>query len=170
MAEHLRWLPTVQGWLGVRQMNSFFFYFKWSLVFVLVWLLVYSRDVTVSCVLLGGEAPTVPVCCHSLGKGHGAVAREGGELPCPRSGSGCLSLHVSPGPVGKHRVLQCPAETAAGAAGRLQGLTSRVVQTRCFPLFPFPITRELLLLHSHGTGQHWVFPWSCCCDSSSHPL
>lgn len=40
--------------------------------------MVYSRALIVPCVLLRGEAPTVPVCCHSLGKGHGAVAREGG--------------------------------------------------------------------------------------------
>lgn len=57
-------------------MSSFFK--KWGLVFVLVWLMVYSRDLLVPCALLGGEAPTVPVCCHSLGKGHCAVARKGG--------------------------------------------------------------------------------------------
>lgn len=55
-----------------------YFFKKWGLVFVLVWLMVYSRALIVPCVLLGGEAPTVPVCCHSLGKGHGAVPREGG--------------------------------------------------------------------------------------------
>lgn len=65
-------------------MSSFFK--KRGLVFVLVWLMVYSRNLIVPCVLLGGEAPAVPVCCHSLGKGHAAVAREGGD--CPVRGQG----------------------------------------------------------------------------------
>lgn len=162
MAEHFGLLPTVQGWLGIRKMSSFFK--KWGLVFVLVWLMVYSRDLLVPCVLLGGEAPTVPVCCHSLGKGRGAVAREEGDCPVRGQGQGvcpCMcpqALWVS---TESRSVWQGQPQ---GTAGRLQGPASRVVQTRCCSLFPFPITRELLLLRSHGTGQRWVFPSSCCCD------
>lgn len=70
-----------------------YFLKKWGLVFVLVWLMVYSRALIVPCVLLGGEAPAVPVCCHSLGKGHGAVPKEGGDCPVRGQGWGvCPSV------------------------------------------------------------------------------
>lgn len=131
MAEHLMWLPTVQGRLGIRKISYFFK--KWGLVFVLVWLMDQSRDLMVPCVLLG-KAPAVPVCCHFLGKGHGARA----GLPCPRSGSGCLSLQVSPGRVGEHRVPQCPAETAAGSPGGLQGPATQPCASKVLPSLAFP--------------------------------
>lgn len=84
----------------------------------------------------GGEALTVPVLPFP-GEGTRCHCQGGRGLP--------WQVRVSvppcvPSLVDKHRVLQCPAETAAGASGRLQGATSWVVQTTrvVLPSLPLP--------------------------------